>query len=89
MGYIDTILPALDILFLGQYPSCLFVVIYSICICTDVYHLIGIKSVIFIFFLDVNDDSVIHALKLIHPKLESQLLLAKQVALIGKLQKGK
>ena len=36
----------------------------------------------------MNDDSVIHALKLIHPKLESQLLLAQQVALIGKLQKG-
>ena len=43
----------------------------------------------FYCFSDVNDDSVIHALKLIHPKLESQLLLAKQVALIGKLQKGK
>ena len=38
------------------------------------------------FFLDVNDDSVIHALKLIHPKLESQLLLAKQVALIEPLK---
>ncbi len=34
------------------------------------------------FFLssaDVNDESVIHTLSLLHPKLEAQLLLAKQV----------
>ena len=37
-------------------------------------------------FLDVNDDSVIHALKLLYPKLENQLLLAKQVALIEALK---
>jgi Bardet-Biedl syndrome 7 protein len=34
----------------------------------------------------VNDDSVLHTLKLLHPKLESQLLLAKQVALIDPLK---
>ena len=38
------------------------------------------------FFSDVNDDSVIHALKLLYPKLENQLLLAKQVALIEALK---
>ena len=35
---------------------------------------------------DVNDESVLHTLKLLHPKLESQLLLAKQVALIEPLK---
>ena len=34
----------------------------------------------------MNDESVIHTLHLLHPKLESQLLLAKQVALIGPLK---
>jgi hypothetical protein len=34
----------------------------------------------------VNDDSVIHAVKLLYPKLEHQLLLAKQVALIEPLK---
>ena len=37
-------------------------------------------------FADVNDESVMHTLHLLHPKLESQLLLAKQVALIGPLK---
>ena len=40
----------------------------------------------FLTFLDVNDESVLHTLHLLHPKLESQLLLAKQVALIGPLK---
>eukprot|EP00095_Tigriopus_kingsejongensis_P011869 maker-scaffold180_size281610-snap-gene-0.36 protein:Tk11869 transcript:maker-scaffold180_size281610-snap-gene-0.36-mRNA-1 annotation:"bardet-biedl syndrome 7 protein homolog" len=35
---------------------------------------------------DVNDESVTHTLKLLHPKLESQLLLAKQVAMIEPLK---
>ena len=35
---------------------------------------------------EVNDESVIDTLNLIHPKLESQLLLAKQVALIEPLK---
>ena len=39
-----------------------------------------------VLFPDVNDDSVIHALKLLYPKLENQLLLAKQVALIEALK---
>ena len=34
----------------------------------------------------MNDESVMHTLHLLHPKLESQLLLAKQVALIGPLK---
>ena len=34
---------------------------------------------------DPNDESVLHTLDLLHPKLESQLLLAKQVALIDPL----
>ena len=38
------------------------------------------------FYSDVNDESVIHTLHLLHPKLESQLLLAKQVALIEPLK---
>ena len=37
-------------------------------------------------FSDVNDESVIHAVKLLYPKLEHQLLLAKQVALIEPLK---
>lgn len=37
-------------------------------------------------FSDVNDESVLHTLELIHPKLEAQLLLAKQVALIDPLK---
>ena len=41
---------------------------------------------IYTFFSDVNDDSVIHAVKLLYPKLEHQLLLAKQVALIEPLK---
>ena len=40
----------------------------------------------FLYLTDVNDDSVIHALKLLYPKLENQLLLAKQVALIEPLK---
>ena len=35
---------------------------------------------------EVNDQSVVDTLHLIHPKLESQLLLAKQVALIEPLK---
>ncbi|TRY73217.1 hypothetical protein TCAL_01950 [Tigriopus californicus] len=35
---------------------------------------------------DVNDESVTHTLRLLHPKLESQLLLAKQVAMIQPLK---
>ncbi|XP_040570762.1 BBSome complex member BBS7 [Lepeophtheirus salmonis] len=35
---------------------------------------------------DVNEESVYHTLNLIHPKLEAQLLLAKQVALIEPLR---
>ena len=34
----------------------------------------------------MNDESVIHTLELLHPKLEAQLLLAKQVALIEPLK---
>ena len=36
-----------------------------------------------IFWKKVNDASVLDVLNLIHPKLESQLLLAKQVALLN------
>ena len=36
--------------------------------------------------VDVNDESVIHTLELLHPKLEAQLMLAKQVALIEPLK---
>ena len=35
---------------------------------------------------EVSDQSVVDTLNLIHPKLESQLLLAKQVALIEPLK---
>ncbi|XP_013079429.2 Bardet-Biedl syndrome 7 protein homolog isoform X1 [Biomphalaria glabrata] len=35
---------------------------------------------------DINDDSVTHTLRLIHPKLEEQLLLAKKVQLIDALK---
>lgn len=44
----------------------------------------------FFFFLicdpDINDDSVNHTLKMIHPKLEYQLLLARKVQLIDALK---
>jgi hypothetical protein len=32
---------------------------------------------------DVNDESVLHTLQLLHPKLEAQILLAKQVPIFG------
>ncbi|XP_069686041.1 BBSome complex member BBS7-like isoform X2 [Periplaneta americana] len=35
---------------------------------------------------EVNEESVIHTLQLLHPKLEAQLLLAKQVALLEALR---
>ena len=38
------------------------------------------------FLLDLNEDSVVHTLNLIHPKLEYQLLLAKKVQLIEGLK---
>ena len=41
---------------------------------------------IFLFFLDINEDSVAHTLNLIHPKLEYQLLLSKKVQLIDALK---
>ena len=34
----------------------------------------------------MNDESVTHTLELLHPKLEAQLLLAKQVAMIEALR---
>lgn len=40
----------------------------------------------FILFTDINDDSVSHTLKMIHPKLECQLLLARKVQLIDALK---
>ena len=39
-----------------------------------------------IYLPDINDDSVSHTLKMIHPKLESQLLLARKVQLIDALK---
>lgn len=45
---------------------------------------------VFVCFLvcdpDINDDSVNHTLKMIHPKLEYQLLLARKVQLIDALK---
>lgn len=35
---------------------------------------------------DINDDSVNHTLKMIHPKLEYQLVLARKVQLIDALK---
>lgn len=40
------------------------------------------------YFVDLNEDSVVHTLNLIHPKLEYQLLLAKKVQLIEGLKVG-
>ena len=45
-----------------------------------------LKSQAFHTISDVDDSSVIHTLHLLHPKLEAQLLLAKQVALIEPLK---
>lgn len=43
-------------------------------------------GVLFYSLLDVNEESVRHTLKLIHPKLEYQQLLAKKVHLIDALR---
>lgn len=40
----------------------------------------------FFCVVEVNEDSVSHTLKMIHPKLECQLLLAKKVQLIDALK---
>lgn len=40
------------------------------------------------FLVEINEVSVKHTLKLIHPKLEYQLLLAKKVQLIDALKVG-
>lgn len=40
------------------------------------------------YLADLNEDSVVHTLNLIHPKLEYQLLLAKKVQLIEGLKVG-
>lgn len=40
----------------------------------------------FHYFVDLNEESVVHTLNLIHPKLEFQLLLAKKVQLIEGLK---
>lgn len=40
-----------------------------------------------VFYLaDINDDSVSHTLRMIHPKLEFQLVLARKVQLIDALK---
>ena len=44
------------------------------------------KRLSILSYADVDDSSVIHTLQLLHPKLEAQLLLAKQVALIEPLK---
>ena len=36
--------------------------------------------------VDINDESVSHTLRMIHPKLEYQLMLAKKVQLIDALK---
>ena len=48
----------------------------------------NVSWVSYFFFVesDVNDESVLHTLRLLHPKLEAQILLAKQVALIEPLK---
>lgn len=57
-------------------PDPVFIPIYLLCI----FYLF------ILFFLEVNEDSVSHTLKMIHPKLEYQLLLAKKVQLIDALK---
>lgn len=39
-----------------------------------------------VYLPDINDESVSHTLRMIHPKLEYQLLLAKKVQLIDALK---
>lgn len=39
-----------------------------------------------VYLPDINDDSVSHTLKMIHPKLEYQMVLAKKVQLIDALK---
>jgi Bardet-Biedl syndrome 7 protein len=45
-----------------------------------------IDSEILISITDVSDASVVHTLQLLHPKLEAQLALSKQVALLEALR---
>uniref|UniRef100_G3PWM5 Bardet-Biedl syndrome 7 protein homolog n=1 Tax=Gasterosteus aculeatus aculeatus TaxID=481459 RepID=G3PWM5_GASAC len=47
---------------------------------------LNISYVLFINLSDINDDSVSHTLKMIHPKLEYQLVLARKVQLIDALK---
>ena len=39
-----------------------------------------------LYFVDLSEESVVHTLNLIHPKLDYQLLLAKKVQLIDALK---
>lgn len=64
----------------------LFIVLYSV-----INAFLASKPLCVFFFLfvcdpDINDDSVNHTLKMIHPKLEYQLLLARKVQLIDALK---
>lgn len=49
-------------------------------------HFVVVCTNIYSCRTDINEDSVSHTLKMIHPKLEYQLLLAKKVQLIDALK---
>lgn len=62
-------------------------IIYFYCQWTETLReLYPTNEVLFINLSDINDDSVSHTLKMIHPKLEYQLVLARKVQLIDALK---
>lgn len=69
-----------------------YILINGICIDVLFIRLLGCggflfcSSVFCFLLLDINEESVRHTLKLIHPKLEYQQLLAKKVHLIDALR---
>lgn len=61
--------------------------LFSISVKADTYFgVMYIKKYVFINVPDINDDSVSHTLRMIHPKLEYQLLLARKVQLVDALK---
>lgn len=71
------------------FSSMEYVLMYCSFICwgVGVFCLFVFCSSVFCFLLlDINEESVRHTLKLIHPKLEYQQLLAKKVHLIDALR---
>lgn len=71
-----------------SYGGCI-VILYQCLFQSLIYRTQPCSNCLLFYFLhlpDINDDSVSHTLKMIHPKLEYQLLLARKVQLIDALK---